>query len=389
VSTEAPQLTPAAPATPSNGPVKPTTSVQRRFRELDGIRALAIIAVLINHFFANGLTLPASEGLKGPSKALFALADHGWLGVDLFFVLSGFLITGILLDSRGNKTYFQDFWIRRALRILPLVVVVVTTIAIVERPPWLLVGFALLFSLDIAPLFHTAGNNDLGPLWSLAVEEQFYLFWPFIILLCRWRSIAVIALCVICAEPIIRASFTGQIDLPWFRLDGLAMGALIAVYLRSRYFSPRNTLFACAICLAAIAGLGIVDLHVPAASRSIRITEFVLGFGILVAGAVTVPGHPWLAPLRSRAARFVADTSFCVYLIHVPLLDLTRWLGVGRDEADVFVAAAMQAAVALPVIFLAATLSRRYLELPFLRLKDRFAPPTMAVPPALRYKGSP
>jgi peptidoglycan/LPS O-acetylase OafA/YrhL len=106
----------------------------------------------------------------------------------------------------------------------------------------------------------------------------------------------------------------------------------------------------------------------------LRITEADLVFGAAILAALAVPGTRWLAPLRSRTARFIADTSFCAYLIHVPLLDLARFLGFGSGLANLFLAAALQAAVALPLTFGIAALSRRYLEVPFLRLKDRFAP---------------
>jgi peptidoglycan/LPS O-acetylase OafA/YrhL len=91
---------------------------------------------------------------------------------------------------------------------------------------------------------------------------------------------------------------------------------------------------------------------------------------------LALPGAKWSAPLRSRTARFIADTSFCAYLIHVPLLELARYWGAGNTFQNPFLAAAAQAGVAIPLTFAVAALSRRYLELPFLRLKDRFAPAT-------------
>jgi peptidoglycan/LPS O-acetylase OafA/YrhL len=351
----------------------------RRLPELDGIRALAILAVLATHFFATDATAQAGGALHGVAKTLYLVAGHGWLGVDLFFVLSGFLITGILLDTREKATYFRDFWLRRALRILPLVFTVVTILAVIYRPHWLYVLMAFFFSVDLAQLFGL-GNRAMGPMWSLAVEEQFYLLWPFLVLWLPRRVFAWVTLAVIIAEPLLRMTFQGALDLPWFRVDGLAMGAFIAVWARSTAFSPRATLYACAAALVLASLLLFAELHAHVQTFGLRITEADLIFGALVAATLALPGHRLFAPLRSRTARFVAETSFCVYLIHIPLFDLVQHLGVGKGAANPFAAVALQAALAIPLTFGLAALSRTYLELPFQRLKNRFAPNTSPAP---------
>jgi len=355
----------------------------RRLGELDGVRALAIVAVLANHFFANDFTEPAAGTLHGFTHALYLIAGHGWLGVDLFFVLSGFLITGILLDSREKATYFRDFWVRRALRILPLVFTVVTILAVIYRPHWLYVVMAFFFSIDLAQLFGL-GNRAMGPMWSLAVEEQFYLLWPFLVLWLPRRVFTLLTVGLIVVEPILRIAFQGSLDLPWFRVDGLALGALVAVWVRSPSFAPRTTLYACAGAVALAAVLLAIELRTHVETFGLRITEADLLFAALVAATLALPGNRWFAPLRSRTARFVAETSFCVYLIHVPLLDLARHLGVGRGAANPFVSAALQAALAIPLTFAVAALSRIYLELPFQRLKNRFAPSSSPAPSTAR-----
>jgi peptidoglycan/LPS O-acetylase OafA/YrhL len=193
------------------------------------------------------------------------------------------------------------------------------------------------------------------------------------------RALAIVTLVLIVAEPVARVIVNGPLDLPWFRVDGLAIGALIAVSVRSQYFSRTTGLRACVAAIALAGVLLLIDLRSHTASYGLRITEANLIFGAMVTGVLAVPGQAWLAPLRSRAARFVADTSFCAYLIHVPLLDFARFLGAGAGFANPFMAAALQAAVAIPATFAVAALSRRYLEVPFLRLKDRFAPNTGAL----------
>jgi peptidoglycan/LPS O-acetylase OafA/YrhL len=371
---------------PNTVRVLPSAREAGRIPELDGIRALAILAVLVVHSFANSITQPFAPSLHGLGKVAYTIASHGWLGVDLFFVLSGFLITGILLDSRRRPTYFRDFWIRRALRILPLVIAVVAILTVFYHPTALYVVMALFFAVDFAPLFHL-GNNGMGPLWSLAVEEQFYLFWPFLVFFLQRRALAVVTLVVIAVEPVVRLlTMGGLLDVLWCRIDGLAIGALIAIYIRSPYFSRGTTFAAVGVALATAAALVAVDLRVASASYALRITEADLLFGSAIAIALVERNARWLAPLRSAPARFIANTSFCAYLIHVPLLDLARVIGIGGGIADPFAAAAARAAFAVPATFVIAALSRQYFELPFLRLKDTFAPaparPSPAAEPA-------
>ena len=353
-------------------PAQPTPRLRGRLPELDGIRAIAILVVLANHFFSNERTQPVASSLHGAGNVAYQVAAHGWLGVDLFFVLSGFLITGILLDTRERATYFHDFWLRRALRILPLVLTVVTILTIIFRPHALYVLMAFFFASDLARLFGL-GNQSMGTLWSLAVEEQFYLIWPFLVLALRRRTLAIVALALIVVEPIARVVTNGPLDLPWFRVDGLATGALIAIFARSAYFTRATALRSAWTAIAAAFVLVLVDVRLHTA-YGLVITEADLVFAAAVVSVLAVPGARWLAPLRSRTARFIADTSFCAYLIHVPLLEFARFLNVGNAFANPFLAAAAQAAVAIPLTFIIAALSRRYLELPFLALKDRFAP---------------
>ena len=149
--------------------------------ELDTVRGIAILLVVFFHGFGFEF---GTTGLSGLPK-LFVLATlPGWMGVNLFFVLSGFLITGILLDSRGTAQFFKTFYVRRALRILPayylllLVLWIVPRIGIVDHRQisWQFIAVSLLFLSNVANLF--AVPMQYGPLWSLAVEEHFYLYGP-------------------------------------------------------------------------------------------------------------------------------------------------------------------------------------------------------------------
>src|SRR5258708_3665905 len=211
---------------------------------LDGVRGLAVLLVLVFHFVGN--TLPTSS----VERAIVGVTNYGSYGVELFFVLSGFLITGILYDAHNKPHYFRDFYMRRLLRIFPLyygVLALVFFIALlipllrgptldylVDRQAW-----AWLYAVNI--YIGKAGDwsfSYLDHFWSLAVEEHFYLFWPLVVFLLARRPRALIAVTLAISLCAMLARVTGSvIGLSWwttyvltpFRLDGLALGAFLAV----------------------------------------------------------------------------------------------------------------------------------------------------------------
>ena len=155
---------------------------ETRIKELDGVRGIAILLVLLHHF----------EPPAGLPTAIVAGAYLGWSGVDLIFVLSGFLITGILLDTRDSPNYFTTFYARRALRILPLYFLTTLIYFRLEPNPlerWFwshLSNWKSAFGQDVPALSH---------FWSLAVEEQFYLVWPLVVILSPKRAMPRVCLC--------------------------------------------------------------------------------------------------------------------------------------------------------------------------------------------------
>src|SRR5688572_6027292 len=207
---------------------------------LDGLRGIAIILVMLHHFTSYRPTA-GIDGLIGSVVFFF------WTGVDLFFVLSGFLISGILLDTRNSERYFTSFYARRTLRIFPLYYLVLF-LAFVVLPKFPAVHAVLaghpdvptqwpywlyLTNFSIADGGWVHGWVDVA--WSLAIEEQFYLVWPLMIWLCPPRLVAPLCAVILVAEPIARV-YARATDvpslsifvLPWFRLDGFATGALLA-----------------------------------------------------------------------------------------------------------------------------------------------------------------
>ena len=207
----------------------PFFSGRKHFPELDGLRGIAILLVLATHY---QMAIPAHTAAE---RALKNILAHGWAGVDLFFVLSGFLITGILYDSKGQSNYFRNFYGRRTLRIFPLyygflAVVLIGLIATATarhwnpslpqfRNLWSLQPWLWTYTFNIAcALGH--GSAHLGQLWSLSVEEQFYLVWPLVICFfprrllvptCVTLIIGALALRILlfCYAPLIRVTHVG------------------------------------------------------------------------------------------------------------------------------------------------------------------------------------
>jgi peptidoglycan/LPS O-acetylase OafA/YrhL len=220
---------------------------QGRIPVLDGWRGFAILVVVIHNA---GVLLWHLHPGAHPSVAIaHTVLDAGWVGVQLFFVLSGFLITGILLDDLGSPKFFRDFYIRRSLRIFPLyfaflflALIVVPTLGLDPSVAqeaeadglwyWLyLANWKPLLELDNGPLRH---------LWSLAVEEQFYLVWPLLVYSSGVRRFRWIAAGVVAGSIVSRAFMyewgPDSTYLYYFtnaRADSLALGALMAIALRT------------------------------------------------------------------------------------------------------------------------------------------------------------
>jgi peptidoglycan/LPS O-acetylase OafA/YrhL len=194
--------------------------------ELDGVRGLAITMVILFHCFR---------------------FPFGWSGVDLFFVLSGFLITGILLDSKNNINYFKNFWAKRILRIFPLYYLILIIILLPKKifninligEPSLTYWFYIhnwKFTFDGS--FPT-GKGTLNHFWSLAIEEQFYLIFPIIIKFARPKTLIRIIFLFILSSITLRCILwynnnIGYYVLTFSRIDALSIGALLAYLIRNK-----------------------------------------------------------------------------------------------------------------------------------------------------------
>ncbi|HEY3823883.1 MAG TPA: acyltransferase [Bryobacteraceae bacterium] len=356
--------------------------------ELDGIRGIAILAVLIYHLFNYTMV---HRHWTGAAYFIMRITEHGARGVDLFFVLSGFLITGILLDTRSDPHYFRNFYARRALRILPLYysVLLVVLFAYPHTGKFVLLSFFHLS--NIAPILGLAMVN--GAVWSLSVEEHFYLFWPQVVWRVSSRSVAIAAAGICVAEPIIRGlayhHVASVFPYTWFRLDGLACGALIACGIRSRYYSRRDAVLL-AIALAACGILSEVA-GTPFAIRNLHTrlgATFAFSAVNLICSAIVLWGAAQTGTrqtrfLRSTPLRVCGDLSYCVYLIHLPLVDAyNAGLSVLHLAPALtnFEGVLMRAVVVTVVSLIIAAISRKVLEGPALSLKRYFVPRVVEQP---------
>ena len=309
--------------------------MQHRIPALDGVRGIAIVMVLTFHVT---LAFPLQNGWR-------AAFSCGWMGVDLFFVLSGFLITGILLDALGQPGFFKRFYIRRALRIWPayltlvgLLTVVAIAIAWLDpdqasasrflgEAPWYWFHSTNLMTAR-TPSFGTTPFGT-GHLWSLGVEEQFYLLWPLVIFaLARTarRAIVVSSILIILA-PLLRLMLLrrGVDPLALYvlmptRADSLAWGALLAGVIRAN----RGMLRTAWPLLAAGGTLGIAMLTYRLGEPYNLSPSFVIaGYSFAGMASAGLVGYASIAErprLASRALRIAGKYSYAVYLWHAPIL---------------------------------------------------------------------
>ena len=229
-----------------------------RIPALDGLRGIAIGLVLLRHAIFGVTSVEGIETHSPFTSALVACGQLTWSGVDLFFVLSGFLIGGILLDARPSPRYFQTFYIRRAYRILPLYLVVVG----LSLVPHLFAEFSPARAAHTSPLpfpwwayatftqnFWMAhvgrfGPSGIGITWSLAIEEQFYLTVPVVIRKIRPRNLLTVLLVVIACAPWLRLLLHSSMASPGLasyvltptRADALTLGVLAALLVRNPTF---------------------------------------------------------------------------------------------------------------------------------------------------------
>jgi peptidoglycan/LPS O-acetylase OafA/YrhL len=354
--------------------------------ELDAIRGVAILGVLFYHGLYWGIDLS-----RFPRPVRLALSGMwaGRLGVDLFFVLSGFLITGLLIEARTRPDYYRRFYIRRALRILPAYLLVMIVLAITRYAPASFILLSLLYLSNLTPLF---GIPIAYPvLWSLAVEEHFYFIWPAVIRKLRPNYLMGICAAVVLVSPISRfitfeiLAKSGPVSFvcnqyTWNAADGLASGALLMLWIKVHRPTRRSLGL---VCTAAVAiGLFILLAGIPwgvwtrerPVGAALQVVPWHFWFVALLGFCLILGTGPHKGYVTWRPLRFFGDISYGLYLYHLLIFGLFDYV-VQRAHLNLpasqvpflLLRFALASALAIAVSYV----SRRWFENPFLNLKHR------------------
>jgi peptidoglycan/LPS O-acetylase OafA/YrhL len=373
--------------------------IKGHIQELDGLRGIAIVLVLLHHFWPH----------TGPLHRFSALAHLGWIGVDLFFVISGFLITGILLDTLGDRNYYRNFYARRALRIFPLYYL------------FLLAAFTLIPHLQSgrdsagefvrqsgSPLWYAfyLGNLReaivgkepayiLAPLWSLSIEEQFYISFPFVVACLSRERLRTLLRAMVFLAPAFRlvmfflvpGNERIQYLATFSRVDVLSLGCLLALEFRTPRAAPQTwpvgKLFVGLLgAMAAAFALKGLDRMLPFC-RIAGYSLVAFTFAALVAWTVVNRGSKATGWLRSAPLGYLGRLCYGIYLLQRPaeviLVKIGPKLGLHPESGSVLMLAARcVTAVAL------ATISWYLFERNVLKLKRWFTSarhPSSELPP--------
>ena len=358
---------------------------KQHLKALDGVRGLAVLMVILWHAMESNF-LTASPLIKVIGMTLYV----GRLGVDLFFVLSGFLITGILIDTRGDSGYFRRFLARRALRIFPLyygVLFVLMALTIPLHLKWNgMLPLLLLYLQNLRPYaidhLYLSPQIALYHLWSLAVEEQFYIAWVVVVYWLRggekliWGTAAGIVLAIAIRTMLLANGVEWiliHVSTPT-RADTLLMGSALAIAFRSASWKRLQSIAPFAFVALLPAVLLPKDI-VPAFFPSVRETMIAGCFAALIAWSLQPASAPsWI--FERRWLLFLGKYSYGIYILHVfvmgPLNPILR-RHLNDWTHSKLASVVVSAGVCLFLSILAAYVSFHVYEKRFLRLKRYFA----------------
>jgi peptidoglycan/LPS O-acetylase OafA/YrhL len=362
---------------------------RKHIPELDGLRGVAILAVLVFHF-----SHIYSNSENSLTHGMFWLFQKGSYGVDLFFVLSGFLITGILLDAREKPKYFWNFWIRRFLRIFPLYYAYIGLIWFVVYPlyhpegigtpedysPWMYIAYLQNWKSSRGVPEHL-----LSHLWSLAIEEQFYLVWPVLVFLIPRKPLGWV--CIFVAFGSVALRYAMWLSGAWSetihrltpcRLDTLMVGAIIAIGCRNPLWMSRIAQFGTAIF--AITGAAVaLCWSVPGNGelREVTLTWFLLSLFFGAAVMLVIRPTSWLAPIcRNRVLRSFGKYSYGIYVLHelfLVIFGAHLFYEVSKSYWGLRLMQVFFIPLMIGCSYAAAWVSYNGYEKWFLKLKDRYA----------------
>jgi peptidoglycan/LPS O-acetylase OafA/YrhL len=370
-------------------------------RGLDGLRALAILLVMFGHVSAASKW----EATTTYHDVVDLIANAGWIGVQLFFVLSGFLITKILLQGKGQPNQLSNFYMRRSLRIFPVYYFTLILFFLIlpnmgfeltwlksetEHQAW----YWLYQNNWIRSYVHSKGFSHL---WSLAIEEQFYLVWPFVVLFLDKKWLLRVCLIMIVSAPIFRfwLFYYFQTDTPevgprsaynftFARWDAIALGALLAIMFHcENYFNwlKRNALKIMSVSLFFILiQIGVTRIFNPVGNGGSELfnqtTSSVFFFSLVF--FVVVKNNSWFVSLLEFSfIRLIGKYSYAMYIFHLPIMIV--WFSYfvpdysGMSAASILIKVFYNYIIVFAISFVVSAFSWQFLELPLLKLKKHFA----------------
>lgn len=358
----------------------------KRIAQLDGVRGIAILLILIWHYLECQI-LPAPGSF---AWSLHQALRYTWSGVDLFFVLSGFLIGGILLDNRDTSNYFRIFYLRRICRILPLyylslalfMVFTATALSRSEAFEWLFSGplpiwsYATFTQNILISISGDFGANWLGVTWSLAIEEQFYLFVPVLIYFLQRRTLVFVLVVAVVFAPILRcdsAPIVGVVNTLW-RSDSLLSGVCLAILVRWDPFVSavhRHRRAFMALSLLILAGSAVMVYRTPPFD-ALNLLWLATFYCVFVLMAYFGPDSILGRSLASPPLVWLGTLSYAIYMFHQPVSGLLYGLLRQRLPQIHSVFDAGITLLALCITLLLAVISYRFFEGPVLRYGHRY-----------------
>lgn len=370
---------------------------RKRIPQLDGVRGLAILMVLVWHYYV--CTPAPPTAINTHLKIFLSLA---WTGVDLFFVLSGFLIGGILMDHREDDDYFKVFYVRRVCRIFPLYFLLLIAGAIYVKitgesasaplPFWPYPFF--LQSIFIATR-GALGSFWLGGTWSLAIEEQFYLIFPFLVRVCKSRLLPHLFVIMVLLAPVCRIVLWSMSHPPGLasfallpcRMDQLALGALGAWMIRQpamrEWLEARSGWLLTYLALSAAAFIALSLRQWALLSdvmASFGHTWMGLVYLLVILLGVTSQDARVLACYKFAPLRALGKLSYFIYLFH-PIVAREVYVLLRHGEPQLYSAMdCLATALAFGITLLLASLSWALIEKPIIEIGHRckYRPPGAA-----------
>jgi peptidoglycan/LPS O-acetylase OafA/YrhL len=375
----------------------PGAASENHIMALDGVRGLAVLLVMAHHFALFGRIVPETK----IERLYQSLALGGWIGVDLFFVLSGFLITGILYDAKGSNSYFRGFYARRVLRIFPLYYLTLLFVFLVMPSIFKLGEDYALLSQDQFWYWAYLANwriaaegwpefGLIGHFWSLAIEEQFYILWPLVVFYLSRRQLLALCVALIVGSFLLRVGLrptlgaTAIYVMTPMRMDTLATGAWLALAIRGPGGLSRLARFAWpAAVVAAIPILYWFVRFRELDSVGLEMQTFgfsllALFFGALLVLTLAAPTGSLIGRLFSQPAlTFLGRYSYGLYVYHHFVLFAMDRAGVQvsglpRPFGSQLLSHLLYSLIAASLSLALALLSWHLFEKRFLRLKARF-----------------